>query len=588
MKTEIHKFKHLSSLLNKKWKLIDYDERNASYLSQKFELPLIVGKLLSIRKIKEENIDFFLNPNINQHIPNPSKIKDMSLATERVVEAIKKNQKIGIIADYDVDGSTSASILYKFLKNYNSSITLKIPNRLVDGYGPNLKLMREMQLQNIDLLFTLDCGTTSNNIIDNEEFKKIDVIVIDHHLSKFELPRVHSIINPNRFDDKSDYKQMAAVGVTFLFLMSLRKELRNHNLFNNKKEPNLLSYLDLVALGTVCDVVELKQFNRLFVLKGLELIHKRYHKGISKLIDNSKINSSPSSQDLGYIVGPQINAASRIDDSTLASKLLITNDTEQIEIISRKLYLFNEKRKLIESQILEKATKQAEIQQNSKYILVYGENWHQGVLGIVASKLLNIYNKPVIVLSFLNTFGVGSARSIDGVDLGSIILNAKIKGLIIEGGGHAMAAGLKLNYKDLENFKNYLDESFKLYEQHVFEKIINFDLIISVNDLNLNLLDSLEKLQPYGKGNPEPYFIISDLKIDSIKILKNKHILIFFENDLGNKIKGICFNSKGTIVGDYLEKFNQYKFYFGCSVTPDKFSRDIEPQLIIKDVMKID
>jgi len=588
LKTEIHKFKHLSSLLNKKWKLIDYDERNASYLSQKFELPLIVGKLLSIRKIKEENIDFFLNPNINQHVPNPSKIKDMSLATERVVEAIKKNQKIGIIADYDVDGSTSASILYKFLKNYNSSIILKIPNRLVDGYGPNLKLMREMQLQNIDLLFTLDCGTTSNNIIDNEEFQKIDVIVIDHHLSKFELPRVHSIINPNRFDDKSDYKQMAAVGVTFLFLMSLRKELRNHNLFNNKKEPNLLSYLDLVALGTVCDVVELKQFNRLFVLKGLELIHKRYHKGISKLIDNSKINSPPSSQDLGYIVGPQINAASRIDDSTLASKLLITNDTEQIEIISRKLYLFNEKRKLIESQILEKATKQAEIKQNSKYILVYGENWHQGVLGIVASKLLNIYNKPVIVLSFLNTFGVGSARSIDGVDLGSIILNAKIKGLIIEGGGHAMAAGLKLNYKDLENFKNYLDESFKLYEQHVFEKIINFDLIISVNDLNLNLLDSLEKLQPYGKGNPEPYFIISDLKIDSIKILKNKHILIFFENDLGNKIKGICFNSKGTIVGDYLEKFNQYKFYFGCSVTPDKFSRDIEPQLIIKDVMKID
>jgi len=588
LKTEIHKFKHLSSLLNKKWKLIDYDERNASYLSQKFELPLIVGKLLSIRKIKEENIDFFLNPNINQHIPNPSKIKDMTLATERVVEAIKKNQKIGIIADYDVDGSTSASILYKFLKNYNSSIILKIPNRLVDGYGPNLKLMREMQLQNIDLLFTLDCGTTSNNIIDNEEFQKIDVIVIDHHLSKFELPRVHSIINPNRFDDKSDYKQMAAVGVTFLFLMSLRKELRNHNLFNNKKEPNLLSYLDLVALGTVCDVVELKQFNRLFVLKGLELIHKRYHKGISKLIDNSKINSSPSSQDLGYIVGPQINAASRIDDSTLASKLLITNDTEQIEIISRKLYLFNEKRKLIESQILEKATKQAEIQQNSKYILAYGENWHHGVLGIVASKLLDIFNKPVIVLSFLNTFGVGSARSIDGVDLGSIILNAKIKGLIIEGGGHAMAAGLKLNYKDLENFKNYLDESFKLYEQHVFEKIINFDLIISVNDLNLNLLDSLEKLQPYGKGNPEPYFIISDLKIDSIKILKNKHILIFFENDLGNKIKGICFNSKGTIVGDYLEKFNQYKFYFGCSVTPDKFSRDIEPQLIIKDVMKID
>jgi len=588
LNSEIHKIEHSSSLLNNKWKLIDYDERNASYLSQKFKLSSFVSKLLSIRNIKEENIDFYLNPDINQYIPNPNNIKDMKLATLRVVEAIKKNHKIGIIADYDVDGSTSASILYKFLKNYNSSITLKVPNRLLDGYGPNLKIMREMQLQNIDLLFTLDCGTTSNNIIDNEEFKNIDVIVIDHHLVDHELPNVHSIINPNRFDDESDYKQMAAVGVTFLFLMSLRKELRNHNIFNHKKEPNLLSYLDLVALGTVCDVVELKQFNRLFVLKGLELIHKRYHKGISKLIDNSKLNTPPSSQDLGYIVGPQINAASRIDDSSLASKLLITNDPEQIEKISRKLFLLNEKRKLIQNKILEFANEQAEIQKNSKYILVYGENWHQGVLGIVASKLLDLYNKPVIVLSFLNNYGVGSARSIEGVDLGNIILNAKNKGIISEGGGHAMAAGIKLNYQDLENFKFFLDESFKQYQENIFEKIINFDLIISINDINNSLLESLEKLEPYGKGNPEPYFIINDLKIDSIKIIKNKHILIFFVNDVGNNIKGICFNSQGTILGEYLEKFNQYKFYFGCSIISDKFSRDTRPQLIIKDIMKID
>jgi Single-stranded DNA-specific exonuclease len=263
---------------------------------------------------------------------------------------------------------------------------------------------------------------------------------------------------------------MAAVGVTFLFLMSLRKELRIQKIFNNKKEPNLLSYLDLVALGTVCDVVELKQFNRLFVSKGLELIHKRYHKGISKLIDNSKLNTPPSSQDLGYIVGPQINAASRIDDSSLASKLLITNDIEQIEKISRKLYLLNEKRKLIESKILESANEQAEIQKDSKYILVYGENWHQGVLGIVASKLLDLFNKPVIVLSFLNTYGVGSARSIEGIDLGNIILNAKNKGIISEGGGHSMAAGLKLNHKDLENFKAFLDKSFEHYQDKIFKK----------------------------------------------------------------------------------------------------------------------
>ena len=206
----------------------------------------------------------------------------------------------------------------------------------------------------------------------------------------------------------------------------------------------------------------------------------------------------------------------------------------------------------------------------------------------MASKLLDLYNKPVIVLSFLNNYGVGSARSIDGVDLGNIILHAKNKGIISEGGGHAMAAGIKINYKDLENFKFFLDEIFNQYQENIFKKIINFDLIISINDINNSLLESLEKLEPYGNGNPEPYFIINDLKIDSIKIIKNKHILIFFENDLGNNIKGICFNSIGTILGDYLEKFNKYKFYFGCSITSDKFSKDIRPQLIIKDVMKID
>lgn len=587
MNSIITKIEQSNSLFENKWKLKKFDERNALALSQKFELTLIVAKLLSIRNIKEEDIDFYLNPNINNHIPDPAQIKDMDIAVKRVAEAILNNQNIGIIADYDVDGSTSASILFKFLKHYNASIVLKIPNRLQDGYGPNIKLMREMLSKSVDLLFTLDCGTTANNIIDNNEFKKIDVIVIDHHLSEFELPKVHSIINPNRFDDDSDFKQMAAVGVTFLFLMALRKELREHDTIK-QKEPNLLSYLDLVALGTVCDVVELKKHNRLFVMKGLELIHQRHHKGISKLIDNSKLNSSPSSQDLGFIVGPQINAASRIDDSSLASKLLITNDAEQIETISRKLFLLNEKRKLIERQILEEATKQAITQKDSKYILVYGENWHQGVLGIVASKLLDQLNKPVIVISFLNSNGVGSARSINGIDLGNIILNAKQNKIILEGGGHAMAAGLKIDYKNLNSFKNFLEESFEKFEKNLFEKIISYDLIISVNDINHMLLSSLEKLQPFGKGNPEPYFIVSDLKIDSIKIIKNKHILIFFENDLGEKNKGICFNSVGTMLGDYIENYRNFNFYFGCTVTLDKFSRDNGPQLLIKDAIKID
>ena len=588
MTIDITKIESSFSLSNRKWKLKKFDERNVIYLSQKYHLKYIVSKLLVIRGIDDDSILTFLNPDINNDLPNPEHLKDINKATTRVIEAINKNHKIGIIADYDVDGSTSASILFKFLRNFTSSIILKIPNRLIDGYGPNIKLMQEMLNNNIDLLFTLDCGTTSNDIIDNKKYKKIDVIVIDHHLSDEILPNVHSIINPNRYDDKSDFQQLAAVGVTFLFLMQLRKSLREKNMFQDKKEPNLLSYLDLVALGTVCDVVELKRYNRFFVKKGLELIHKRYHKGISKLIDNSKINSSPTSQDLGFIVGPQINAGSRIDDSTLASKLLITNDIEQIESISRKLFLLNEKRKLIETQIFNDAKEQALKQEDSKYILVYGNNWHKGVLGIIASKILEIYYKPVIVISFLNKIGVGSARSIDNIDLGKIIFHAKKEKIIISGGGHSMAAGLKIDNSNLDLFKKFLDKSFLLYDKKIFERVDNFDSVISVNELNLELLQEIEKIQPFGKANPEPIFIINDIKIDSIKLIKNKHILFFFENDLGKKIKGIAFNVKGTILGDYLEKFNLYQLIIACTVTLDKFTSEQVPQLIVKDIMKID
>ena len=587
MSLEIQHIAKNKSLLNKSWKLKTFDERDAIFLSQQFNLKFIIAKLLSIRGIEKESVENFLNPNLNFDIPSPTKLLDIEKATKRVIEAINKKQRIGIIADYDVDGSTSASILYKFLKNFTSSILLKIPNRLADGYGPNIKLMNEMKKNQIDLLFTLDCGTTSADIIDNEEFNLIDVIVIDHHLSEIKLPNVFAIINPNRIDDNSNYNHLAAVGVTFLFLIYLRKKLRDLNFFKEKKAPNLLAYLDLVALGTVCDVVELKKYNRLFVKKGLELIQKRYHKGISKLIDNSKINSLPTSQDLAFVVGPQINAASRIDDSTLASKLLISNDIEQIDSISRKLFLLNEKRKLIEAQILDKAKEQASSQFNSRFIIVYGDNWHQGVLGIIASKLSEIYYKPTIVISFINNIGVGSARSIDHIDLGKIILQANNQNILINGGGHSMAAGLKIKAQNLEKFQDFMEKSLNSYDIKLFERIELFDSIITLNEINLELIQSINDLQPFGKGNPEPFFILKDALIESIKIIKNKHILIFFENDLGYKMKGICFNSKETILGDYLEKYNQYQFYFACTLTIDKFTSEPLPHLIIKDVIKI-
>ena len=576
------------SLLNNYWKIKNFNERLSLYSSQINNISPTLAKLIYLRDIKNEDVEDYLNPNINNNLPNPFLLKDMEKTINRVIFAMQNNEKIGIIADYDVDGSTSAAILYKFLINFTNQIILQIPNRLSEGYGPNLRIMDEMLNENVNLIFTLDCGTSSFGIIDQDKYKAIDVIVIDHHLSEPILPKVYSIINPNRYDEDSNFSQMAAVGVTFLFLMALRKKLRKKNFFDKKIiEPNLLSLLDLVALGTVCDVVSLINYNRVFVKIGLDLIKERKNKGIAKIIDNSNINNVPTSTDLGFVVGPQLNAASRIDDSSLASKILISHDLSDIEIISKKLILLNEKRKLIENFVFEEALKQAKKQTNQNFILVYGDDWHNGVLGIVASKLINKFYKPTIVISFTNNKGIGSARSIENIDLGKIILNAKNQNILTRGGGHKMAAGLQINFDNLKKFNKFLTYNLTKISEKNFIKIDFYDTEITSNEINLELLEIIEKMEPFGSGNPEPTFIIKDLQIENVKILKDKHLLIFSQNEFSTNLKAICFNCIDTDLGHYLLNFRNYKLAIGCTIRRDNFNKIEEPQIIIKDAMII-
>ena len=575
------------SLSDKFWEEKQIDFKHIQTLSQKKSISEIFSKLLISRGVFEDNYDNYINPNLLNNLPDPFELKDMKKGIERCIEALKNNEKIGIIADYDVDGSTSASILYKFLNNFTNNIVCKIPHRLSEGYGPNVRLMNEMLNEKITLLFTLDCGTSAFNSIDLPNYNDIEVIVIDHHLSEFKLPKVHSVINPNRFDENNDYKDFAAVAVTFLFLMGLRKQIRELKLFPNIKEPNLMSYLDLVAVGTICDIVNINDYNRSIVSKGLELIRSRKNKSITKILDNSNINHEPLAKDIGFVLGPQINAASRIDDSSLSSRLLISNDDSEIETISRKLFLINEKRKLIEQNIFNEAIEQIKDQENKKFIIVYKENWHQGVLGIVASKIVALYNKPTFVFSFINNIGSGSGRSIDQIDIGSIVLELKANDLIEDGGGHKMAVGLKINKKKLDKIDKFLVKKFDSYDDNFFEKKIFYDSEISVNQINKDFLDNLELLEPHGKGNEEPQFLIKDIVIDQVKNLKNKHILIFFKNDLGENIKGISFNCINTPIGDYLMKFNKFKFHILCSIKKDNFSNSQMPQILIYDVKVI-
>jgi len=439
----------------------------------------------------------------------------------------------------------------------------------------------------IDLLLTLDCGTTSFDILDKEKYLLFDTIVIDHHISDKHLPQVFSIINPNRFDENNDYKDLAAVGVVFLFILALRKHLRIKNYFknNNIPEPNLLNYLDLVALGTVCDVVSLQNYNRMFVSKGIKVIHKRKNKGITAIIDNSRISHSPTVSDLGYVVGPQLNAASRIDDSSLSSKLLMSEDIIEIESISRKLLILNEKRKLIEKKILNEAIKQAMKQKNKNVIIVQGEGWHKGVLGIVASRLVERFNKPAIVISFNKENGVGSARSLHFIDLGHIIMNAKNKGLLVNGGGHKMAAGLKISMKMYNHFLKFIDDIFKEYDSSYFQKVVYYDSVLTIDEINMHLLENIEKLEPFGNGNPEPKFIIQNVCIEFAKVIKERHVLIQFKNIDNILLKGISFNCVDNALGQNLLKNKSKKFDFGCSIKKDIYQSIIQPQLVIHDAM---
>ena len=566
------------------WKPFNFDKRQSLLVSQRYGLNVLLSKLLVIRNIQLEEIDFFLNPELNKILPDPFILKDMEKSVKRIFLSIKNKEKIGIISDYDVDGSSSAAIIVKFLKLINIEYFLEIPDRINEGYGPNNRILDKFKKNNIKLILSLDCGTNSNDIFNKNNINNIDVIIFDHHISESNNQDLYALVNPNRSDEKNNLKNLAAVGVTFLMLVALRRELRNNDYYknNNLNEHNLTSYLDLVALGTVCDVVNLTHLNRAYVQKGMQIIYKRNNKGISSLIDISNIRRAPNAFDLAFIIGPKLNAAGRIGESNLSSKILFSNDYKEIESISRKLHLLNEKRKLIEENILNEAKEQAYKQNKNKVIIVSSENWHPGVIGIVASRILDQFNKPVIVISKNNSEGTGSARSLYNIDLGSLIILAKEKGILLKGGGHKYAAGLKIKNSKIIEFSDFLEKNIN-YDFSIDNHINFYDSIISIEEINQNLLDDLESLEPFGKGNDEPKFFIKNLKIDFIKVIKDKHISMKLSNNLGSSIQAISFNSVETILGDNLINSKNELINVIATIKRDNFTNKNRAQLIIND-----
>ena len=452
------------------WKERVSDLEKISSIENENKVPKLLAKILAGREIHSSDVDSFLNPEVNKLILDPSKLFDLDKGVDFIAECISKKEKIGILGDYDVDGATSSSILKLFFDHYGVKTEIYIPDRLKEGYGPNKSAIDFFYDNGINTFITVDCGATSIEPMVYAAAKGMNSIIIDHHKVDNNLPESYAHINPSRNEDNSGLNDLAAVGLTFIFVVGLRRAIRDKNIFPDIPEPSLKQYLDLVALGTVCDVVQLKGLNRAFVKEGIDIISKNSRLGIDGLrsISGSK---DIGVTELGYRIGPRINAAGRTGASDLGVRLLTSNNEDEVLAISERLNNLNKQRQNIEETVLFEAINNIENNISIKKlntfpnsVIVSGENWHLGVLGIVASRLKDKYYRPSFVLSSSKGKLTGSARSISGIDVGKLIIKAVNKNLLVTGGGHKMAAGFSLYEDTFEKFRNFVKKKF-IYNQ---------------------------------------------------------------------------------------------------------------------------
>ena len=545
------------SVSGKNWIFKKFNEKNSLYLKENFFLDDITAKLLSIRNIKKEDVKGFLNPSIKNFLPNPNSLLDMEKSSLRAVKAIKDTEKIGVFGDYDVDGATSTAVLGKYFAELEIPYEIYIPDRKTEGYGPSIKGFNKLIESGVKIIFTVDCGTLSFEAIEYAKNKNIDVIVLDHHQSEIKLPKAFSIVNPNRLDDKSDLNYLCAAGVSFMFLISINSKLRSIKWFsdNLKKEPNLLNYLDLVSLGTVCDVVPLVGLNRAIVKQGLKVLKLKKNLGLKTLMDVCKIESSPSIYHLGYVLGPRINAGGRVGKCSHGANLLLNCNSKDVFKIANELDQYNKERQIIEKNLLEKILKEGRANIKEPVLVLEGTNWHEGVIGIVASRLKEKFNKPTIIISINGNIGKASARSIVGFDIGSVIIAATQEKILLKGGGHKMAGGFSLEVNNIKKFKEFIFNKFRGVNVDLsVEKPLLLDSKIAPSAVNIEFFNKVNLLSPFGSGNPEPKFLIEDLKPVNSKVVGEKHIKSVLLGPEGSSIKTIAFNAVDNELGAYLLK----------------------------------
>jgi single-stranded-DNA-specific exonuclease len=517
----------------------------------------LVDQLLLARGIEEADLARHRQPTIRDFLPDPSVFADMDKAAARLADAVEANESIAIFGDYDVDGATSAALLTILLRRLGTEPMVYIPDRLMEGYGPSGAALVELKQRGATLAITVDCGAQAFEALDEAAAAGLDVIVCDHHQCATRLPAAHSIINPNRLDESeigAGHGHLAAVGMAFLLGVALLRELRRRGYFAERSEPKLIDLLDIVALGTVADVARLKTLNRAFVTQGLKVMAEGRNIGLVALAQAARLVKAPSCRDLGFALGPRINAGGRVGKSDLGVRLLTATDPEEARAIAAELDRLNEERRAIEVLVTEQAGIAAEAQAGEPLILVSGRGWHPGVIGIVASRLKERFGRPAIVVAEEEDgTGKGSGRSISGVDLGAAVLAAKDHGLLIAGGGHAMAAGLTVAPGGVEALRAFLHERLAATVEAARDgRALLLDALLAPGGVAASLCDALDAAGPYGAGWPAPRVAAGPARLLRPGIVGNGHVRAIACGDDGKSFKLIAFRAAETELGQAL------------------------------------
>lgn len=577
------------SISSSVWIEKNHDEILLQKILARHNVSLVLAKLIAlVPNLEFADIGHFLNPKIKHLMPDPNHLMDMQKAVERIVSAIRNNEKITVFGDYDVDGATSSAIIFNYLREIGIHADVYIPDRILEGYGPNVEAMEKIAQKGTKLLITVDCGTVAFQPLEHIHNLGVDAIVIDHHLGVKDVPKSVAVINPNRFGETTNLKYLCGAGVSFMMIVALNARLRHDGFFKNGvPEPNIIELLPLVALGTICDIMKLEGLNRAFVATGLQMMQKPVNLGLKALMEVAAVEKVDE-YTLGFVMGPCINAGGRIGNAKLGVELLTERDYQKALKIAVELYGLNIERREIENKMKEDAiAKLDSVDFSSEPVILIGsKDYHQGVIGILAARLKDKYNRPAIVYSESDSCIKASARSVFGVDIGSFINGAVKSGILLAGGGHEMAGGFSCEISKIEDLKAEISRLLaEKVERLTAVKVTEYSCEITLGDITSDFYSELQKLRPFGPGNNKPLFAIRGLEISFWKKRGEKHLFLVLIDEWGRAIRAMFFGFFENFGEEKMTDLSSGKIDILCQVTLNDWNGGNSLELHITDII---